>query len=228
MTYTTVLLDFDHTLLDSDTSEIEAYTLALRNQGVADPMAHFATYKRINLALWAAVERGELLPKDVKSKRFELLMGELGLSADIEQMAHDFVVGFATYGDLYPGAVALLEDLADRVRLCLITNGLSEVQRPRIERLGIEKYFDATVVSAEVGVTKPGGAIFDIAFERLGNPAKGDVLMVGDSLSSDIKGGADYGIDTCWYNPNGKTAGPEDRITYEIKALADLLDLVGS
>ncbi len=228
MSYSTVLLDFDHTLLDSDTSEIEAYTLTLRNQGVADPMTHFAAYKRINLGLWAAVERGELLPTDVKSKRFELLMAELGLPADIEQMAHDFVVGFATHGDLYPGVMALLEELADRVRLCLITNGLSEVQRPRIERLGIERYFDAIVVSAEVGVTKPGAAIFDIAFERLGNPAKADVLMVGDSLSSDIKGGADYGIDTCWYNPNGKTAEPEDRITYEIKALADLLDLVGS
>ncbi|MDJ0665422.1 MAG: YjjG family noncanonical pyrimidine nucleotidase [Acidimicrobiia bacterium] len=226
MRYQTVLLDFDHTLLDSDTSEIEAYTLTLRNQGVEDPMAHFAMYKRINLGLWAAVERGELLPTDVRAKRFELLMAELGLPADIEQMADDFVVGFATHGDLYPGVVDVLEELAARARLCLITNGLSEVQRPRIERLGIEKYFDAIVVSAEVGVTKPGAAIFAIAFERLGNPAKAEVLMVGDSLSSDIKGGADYGIDTCWYNPNGKVAGPEDRITYEIKALRDLLNLI--
>ncbi len=226
MRYKAVLLDFDHTLLDSDTSETEAYTRTLRNQGVVDPMSHFATYKRINLGLWAAVERGELLPTDVRAKRFELLMEELGVAADIEQMANDFVVGFATHGDLYPGVIDVLESLTDRVRLCLITNGLSEVQRPRIERLGIEKYFDAIVVSAEVGVTKPGAAIFDIAFERLGNPARAEVLIVGDSLSSDIKGGADYGIDTCWYNPNGKTPGPEDRVTYEIKTLRDVLKLI--
>ena len=204
MTYSTVLLDFDHTLLDSDTSEIEAYMLTLRNQGVADPMVHFDLYKEINLGLWAGVERGELLPKDVKAKRFELLMDELGIDADIDQMADDFVVGFATHGDLYPGAIELLDALSGRVTLALISNGLSEVQRPRIARLGIEKYFDAIIISAEVGTTKPGTRIFDIAFDLLGNPARETAVIVGDSLSSDIKGGSNYGIATCWYNPNGK------------------------
>ncbi|MCP3995870.1 MAG: noncanonical pyrimidine nucleotidase, YjjG family [bacterium] len=224
--YSTILLDFDHTLLDSDTSEIEAYTLTLRNQGVGDPMVHFDLYKKINLGLWAAVERGECLPTDVKAKRFELLMAELGREADIDQMADDFVAGFATHGDLYPGAIELLEDLSGRVSLTLISNGLSEVQRPRIARFGIEEYFDAIVISAEVGTTKPGTRIFDIAFEQLGNPSKATAIIVGDSLSSDIKGGADYGIATCWYNPNGKTAGPEDIITHEIKSLEELLTLV--
>lgn len=226
MTYSTVLLDFDHTLLDSDTSEVEAYTLTLRNQGVAEPMQYFDRYKAINLALWAGVERGELLPKDVKARRFELLLEELGRSGDVDQMAEDFVVGFASYGDLYPGALDLLETLHGRVSLALISNGLSEVQRPRIARLGIEEYFDAIVISAEVGTTKPGSDIFDIAFARLGNPPKDGVLMVGDSLSSDIKGGANYGLDTCWYNPNGKTAGTNDVITYEIRSLDELPRLV--
>ncbi len=224
--YSTVLLDFDHTLLDSDTSEVEAYTLTLRNQGVVDPMIHFDLYKTINLGLWAAVERGECLPTDVKAKRFELLMDELGVDADIDQMADDFVVGFATHGDLYPGALEVLETLSTRVLLGLITNGLSEVQRPRIARLGIERFFDSIVISAEVGTTKPGTRIFDIAFERLGNPAKETAVMVGDSLSSDIKGGANYGIATCWYNPNGNTAGPTDVITHEIKTLDEVLPLV--
>lgn len=226
MTYSTVLLDIDHTLHDSDTSETEAFAATLRNQGISDPMAHFDVYQEINLGLWAAVERGEILPQAVRSRRFELLMNELGLDGDIEQMADDFVVGFATYGDLYPGTREVLEELVTRASLALISNGMSEVQRPRINRLGIEHYFDAIVISAEVGTTKPGGKIFDIVFERLGNPPKDAVLMVGDSLSSDIKGGTDYGIATCWYNPNGKTAGPEHHITYEIKALEGLLDLV--
>ena len=222
MTYTTILLDIDHTLHDSDTSEVEAFSATLRNQGISDPMAHYAAYQEINLGLWAAVERGEILPAAVRSKRFELLMSELAMDGNIEQMADDFVVGFATYGDLYPGARQVLDELETRASLALISNGMSEVQRPRIERLGIEHYFDAIVISAEVGVTKPGTRIFDIAFERLGNPPKDTVLMVGDSLTSDIKGGANYGIDTCWYNPNGKIAGPDDVITHEIKSLEEL------
>ncbi len=222
MKYSTFLLDLDHTLLDSDTSEIAAYTRTLRNQGIGDPMVYFPTYKRINLGLWAAVERGEMLPGDVRAMRFELLLEELGVAGDVARMADDFVIGFATFGDLYPGARDVLERLAASASLALITNGLSEVQRPRIERLGIEKYFNAIVISAEVGVTKPGTKIFDIAFGELGGPSKDTVVMVGDSLSSDIKGGANYGVATCWYNPNGKAAGPADVITHEIKSLQEL------
>ncbi len=225
-TYSTVLLDFDHTLLDSDTSEIEAYKLTLRNQGVADPMRYFDIYNRINMGLWAAAERGEILPKDVKATRFELMAEELDCAWDADQMAEDFVVGFASYGDLYPGAIELLEALTGRVSLALISNGLSEVQRPRIARLGIEKHFDAIVISAEVGTTKPGGRIFDITFDLLGNPPKDTAVIVGDRLASDIRGGADYGIATCWYNPNGHTPGPDDIITHEIQSLDQVLDLV--
>ena len=228
MRYSTVLLDFDHTLLDSDTSEIEAYKLTLRNQGVADPMQYFDTYKRINMGLWSAAERGEILPNDVKKTRFELMAEELGCEWDIDQMADDFVVGFASFGDLYPGAIDLLEALTGRVSLVLISNGLSEVQRPRIARLGIEKYFDAIVISAEVGTTKPGSRIFDITFDLLGNPPKDSAVIVGDRLSSDIKGGADYGIATCWYNPHGAVAGPDDVVIHEIKTLEELPPLCRS
>lgn len=226
MTYTTVLLDNDHTLVDSDTSEVEAFCLALRNQGIGDPMRHFDTYRRINLGLWHQVEFGEIKPGEVRERRFELLLDELQVSGDVTQMADDFIYGFATFGDLYPGAWDVLERLSERVTLALVSNGLSEVQRPRIARLGVERFFDAIVISSEVGTTKPGTRIFDIVFEQLGKPPKEEVLMVGDSLTSDIKGGANYGIDTCWYNPHGKTAGPDDRITHEIRKLEELLELV--
>jgi 2-haloacid dehalogenase len=226
VTYSTVLLDNDHTLVDSDTSELEAFSLALRNQGIDEPMPHFETYRRINLGLWHQVERGEMKPDDVRERRFEMLLEELGAAGDVTQMADDFIYGFATFGDLYPGTWEVLEQLSERVTLALVSNGLSEVQRPRIARLGIEHFFDAIVISSEVGTTKPGTEIFDIVFEQLGNPRKDTALMVGDSLTSDIKGGANYGIDTCWYNPNGKTAGRNDRITHEIRKLEELLDLV--
>ncbi len=225
MPYTTFLLDLDHTLLDSVTSELAAFDYTLRRCGVEEPMVYFDTYKRINLSLWAAVERGEILPGDVKVERFELFRKEISLDADSESMAADFVLGFASNGELYPGALEVLKELAATSTLAMITNGLSEVQRPRIERLGIGGFFDAIVVSAEVGVTKPGAAIFDIAFERLGNPPQESAVMVGDSLSSDIKGGSNYGIATCWYNPHQKTAAADAVITHEIASLDELLGL---
>jgi len=225
MTYTT-LPDLDHTLLDSDASELAAYNSTLRGCGVGAPGVHFDTYQQINGALWAAVERGEILPDDLRTQRFELFAAQIGLDADPETMADAFVHGLGNNGDLYPGARAVLEKLAATKTLALITNGLSKVQRTRIERLGIGHYFDAIVISAEVGFTKPGAEIFDIAFDCLGHPAKDTVLMVGDSLSSDIRGGSNYRIATCWYNPNGKTAGPDDRVTHVIKSLAYLPILV--
>ena len=226
MTYATILLDNDHTLVDSDTSEIEAFNLAMQNQGIPDPAAHFNTYREINLNLWHRVELGEMRPDDVRELRFEMLLERLGVSGDTAEMADDFIYGFATFGDLYPGTWEVLEQLSSQVTLGLLSNGLSEVQRPRIERLGVGHFFTAIVISSEVGTTKPGTEIFDIIFEQLGNPPKGTALMVGDSLTSDIKGGANYGIDTCWFNPTGKQAGPDDQITHEIKSLSELLTLV--
>ncbi|MFW2381177.1 MAG: YjjG family noncanonical pyrimidine nucleotidase [Acidimicrobiales bacterium] len=225
MTYTTLLLDFDHTLLDSDASEIAAYEMTLRKYGIRNAADHFAAYKVVNRSLWAAVERGEIPPGDVKVRRFELFADELGIDVDAAAMGQDFIEAFALYGDLFPTARDVLEGLAARASLAMVTNGLSEVQRTRIDRLEIEQYFDAIVISAEVGFTKPGPEIFDVAFERLGHPAKTAAVMIGDSLTSDIRGGANYGLATCWYNPTGKTASPDDQITHEVSSLTELIPL---
>ena len=228
MAYTTLLLDFDHTLLDSDASEVAAYELTLRKHDIPNAQNHFAAYKVINRSLWVAVERGEMLPGDLTERRFELFAEKLGIAVDAEAMANDFARGLATCGELFPTARVVLEQLASTASLAMVTNGVSEVQRTRIERLEIEQYFDEIVVSAEVGFTKPGTEIFDVAFERLGNPAKTSTVMIGDSLSSDIKGGANYGLATCWYNPTGETPSPDDRITHEVSSLTDLIALTNT
>jgi 2-haloacid dehalogenase len=224
--YTTVLFDLDHTLLDSDTSEALAFELALHTIGVEDPAEHFAEYDRINRALWAAVERHELMPGQVRTTRFEQLIAAAGLDADPRALADTFAAGLGCHGELYPGALEMLDALAARSSLALVTNGLADVQRARIERLGIAQYFDAVVISAEIGASKPSTGIFDIAFDRLGSPAKGDALMVGDSLSSDIQGGVNYGIATCWYNPRRRAPDVALCFEHEIVALADLPHVV--
>ena len=223
MRYTTFLLDLDHTLFDSDTSETAAFAAPLAAVGVTEPERYKPMYQRINLGLWAAVEHGEISANIVRTRRFELLVEEAGFDADPLPMSDAFVAGLADNGELYAGAHELLEELDTKASLALITNGLSEAQRGRIERLGIGRYFDAVVISAEIGSAKPGTAIFDAAFEQLDFPTKEQAIMVGDSLTSDIQGGTNYGVDTCWYNPRGAASEPKDQITHQIRQLDELL-----
>lgn len=226
MGYETVLFDLDHTLLDSDASEAAAFAQTLAAYGVHDPDGHFPTYNRINKALWAQVETGELTPDQVKTARFERFATAIDLEADPIEMAERFAAGLGANGPLYPGAREMLDALAPVTRLALVTNGLSGVQRTRISRLDLERYFDAIVISAEVGAAKPGAAIFDLVFEQLDHPPKQGALMVGDSLSSDIRGGADYGIATCWYNPHRKSPEPAPTVDHEIAHLHGLPPIV--
>jgi YjjG family noncanonical pyrimidine nucleotidase len=230
--FTTLLFDLGHTLLDSQASEALAFEDALRLGGIEEPNRHFTAYDQINRALWAAVERREITSGDVRTARFEQLVAATGLDADPVVMADAFVAGLGMHGDLYPGVRSVLETLTAQASLALVTNGLSEVQRTRIERLDLGRYFDAVVISSEVGAAKPSTEIFDIAFDLLGSPAKESVLMVGDSLTSDIHGGINYGIATCWYNPNHQRADESDRFNgfdtfdFEVDSLDLLPDLV--
>jgi 2-haloacid dehalogenase len=209
MRYPVVLLDLDHCLLDSHASEQQAYDEALRSVGVADPAALFPTYERINGALWMAVERGEVSPNDVRFLRFEQFVAETGINADSVAMADAFIEGLGAKGELYPGIETVLAELATATTLGLVTNGIGQVQRTRIARLGFDRFFSAYIISGEAGVAKPNPEIFDRILSELGNPDRADVLMVGDSLTSDIAGGRNARIHTCWYNPNGVDPGAQ-------------------
>ncbi len=228
MRYSTLLFDLDNTLFDAETSEVAAFEHALHAGGVESPLDHLATYVTINRALWAAVERQELTPNQVQARRFGDLVAEARLEADPQVIADAFVEGMGAYGELYTGAREVLGHFAGEATLALVTNGLSEVQRARIARLDLEPYFDAIVISGEVDTAKPGTQIFDLAFAALDWPAKSATLMVGDSLSSDIAGGINYGIATCWYNPAGKPAPAGAGIDHEIASLEQLPGLVAN
>ena len=228
MPYATLLLDLDHTLFDSDASEAQAFAAALATADIAEPARYFPTYDAINRGLWAAVERGELPTAAIKVVRWERLVATAALDADPQVLADAFLIGMGQHGELYPGAREVLAALAARADLALglVTNGLSEVQRARIARLELDAYFDAIVVSSEVGVAKPAPAIFDVAFAQLADPPRASAVMVGDSLTSDLRGGRAAGIATCWFNPHGKPAADRALIDHEIAALTELLALV--
>ncbi|MGI9222807.1 MAG: YjjG family noncanonical pyrimidine nucleotidase [Woeseiaceae bacterium] len=226
MAYTTFLLDLDHTLFDTDASEVAAFEQTMLSANIEQPDRYLQAYQKINLDLWAAVERGEMKPDLLRTLRFERLVMAFELDADPEQLSDDYVTGLGAYGDLYDGAREVLEALSEQVSLGMVTNGLGEVQRSRIARLGLDEYFDAVAISAEIGAAKPDAAIFDLVFASLAASNPESAVMVGDNLSADIAGGANYGIATCWYNPNGRSTNGAHRIDHEIADLQDLLGLI--
>jgi len=228
MRYTTLLFDLDNTLFDAQTAELLAFDHALNAGGIRSPRQYLPTYVEINDALWAAVERQEITPNQVQARRFADLVEAAELDADPGVLADEFVAGMGGFGDLYPGAREVLERLSSAATLALLTNGLGEIQRARIERLGLQSLFAAIVISGEVGTAKPGTKIFDLVFEALNQPAKRSALMIGDSLSSDIAGGDNYGISTCWYNPHRKPAGSHATVDHEIVSLDELPELAAT
>jgi len=226
--YTALLLDLDHTLLDSDASEARAFEHALGGAGVVDPARHLPTYREINAALWARVERGEIKTAELRTVRFAQLVAATGIDASPEALADAFASGLGAYGELYPGARDLLDalDAEPSVSLALVTNGISEIQRARIARLDLGRYFDVIAISSELGVAKPASGIFEFALGGLGSRIKDTALMVGDSLSSDILGGRNAGIATCWYNPHRLPRSVDGLVDHEIATHDALLAIV--
>lgn len=225
MSYQIVLLDLDHTLLDTDTSLELAFADAMTVVG-GDGAAAYGVFDEINRALWKQVESQQLTPPQVHVARFEQLIDQLELQGSPQDMADAFAIGMGEHGELYDGARAMLDGLVDSVTLGLITNGLSGIQRRRLERLNLDRYFETVIISGEVGVAKPGSAIFDLAFDQLDSPQQADVLMVGDSLTSDIAGGRAAGIDTCWYNPHALSVTGDIAPTHTIASLTELPGVV--
>jgi len=225
MRYTTLLFDLDHTLFDFDASEAAAFSKTLAVAGIKDADLYREAFVAINSALWADVERGVLSPGEVNPIRFQKLVDQAGIDADPLVLADHYAIGLGAEGDLFPGARAVLEDLADRATLAIVSNGIAQVQRDKIARFGLDAFFESIIISGEVGTSKPGTDIFDIVFDRLEHPDKTTVLMIGDSLSSDIQGGINYGIDTAWYSP-GVPPERSSHATYRIGDLGEIAGLV--
>jgi len=226
MRYPIVLFDADGTLFDFERTAAAALERTFDEYGLAYRPDHILTYRAIDERLWQALERGEITRARLLVKRFEEFLAAIGATADPKAFG-DRYMGHVAHGThLIEGAPEVIESLAGHARLALITNGFSTVQRSRFAQAPIADAFETIVISEEIGAAKPDPAIFDETFRRMGNPHKADVLIVGDSLSSDIAGGIAYGIDTCWFNPTGEPVPADLEIAHEIRALHDVPSIV--
>jgi 2-haloacid dehalogenase len=225
--YRWLLFDADGTLFDYDRAEATALERTFGQMGLVFDPSYARTYRQINEHIWRQFEQHKISQQRLRPRRFELLFESAGIGSDSEAFSVRYLRNLAEASQLIDGAKEIVASLCGNVSLIIVTNGLKDVQRSRLARSVIGKCFADIVISEEVGVAKPDPAIFEVAFERMGKPPKEDVLMVGDSLASDIRGGNNYGIDTCWFNPRGQTPDPGVAIQYEIRDLRELLSVVG-
>jgi 2-haloacid dehalogenase len=222
--YTHLLFDADGTLFDYATAESAAIAQNFAVHGLDFWPELGERYKIINHRFWQRFEQGQTTAVELRTGRFQALFDEFGIRYDVVAFAGTYLAQLAQQAQLISGADELIAELHGRYHLTLITNGLADVQYPRLQKSGLANYFQAVIVSDEIGVAKPDPAIFDFTFERLQRPAKENVLIIGDGLTSDMAGGHNYGIDTCWYNPHGKTADLD--LTYEISDLSQLRNIL--
>ena len=220
-----VLFDADGTLFDFQRAERHALAQTMTRFDLEyDAERHPALYTTINRDLWRQLEQGTLTAATLKVERFRRFLAGCDVALGPEAFSGEYLRQLATASHLLDGAEALLGAIRPRFRLGIVTNGLAEVQHPRLARSPIGPLFDTVVVSEEVGIAKPDARIFEHALRLLQHDDRGTVLMVGDSLESDIQGGLNAGLRTCWFNPSGAANGTAIAPLFEVASLWELRD----
>jgi len=224
--YQWLLFDADGTLFDYVRAEALALEKTFQHVGAPFEQRYLDAYQRINRQIWQALEQKQITPDVLRVRRFELLFEKLGIAISPVIFSEAYLKYLADCGELIEGAQDVLDALHAKYRFAILTNGLQAVQRSRLAHSAIRDYIAALVISEEIGFAKPERGFFEAAFARLGNPPREQVLMIGDSLTSDIQGASAYGIDTCWYNPERQPRPASPVITYEITHLRELIALL--
>ena len=223
--YELVLFDADDTLFNFGSCEAAALREALGDAGIPWNALALEEYAIANREAWAAFEKGALTQEELKTRRFEDFLQKMGIESDAQVVGAMYVERLSEQRILMPGTEETLSRLAASYKLALVTNGIKEVQRRRLSASPIARYFAATIISEEVGFAKPDPRMLDAAARAAGVSDKARMVIVGDSLTSDIRAGLNYGIDTVWLNPRGESPGTT-RPTYEIRALPELLEIL--
>lgn len=225
--YELILFDLDGTLFDYNKAEEYALKKSLEDFRIdCNFSSCLEEYRKINKAVWKEFEKGKIDLEELRLKRFYILFNFLQIERNIKEFSEKYLYFISKTSFITEGAEEIISCLRPDYKLALASNGIYSVQYERLKRSSLSPYFDIFVISEEIGFAKPDPNFFDCVFEKARHSDKNTALIVGDSLSSDIKGGLDFGIDTCWFNP-GKVAKEGDiSPTYEIEELPQVKDII--
>lgn len=226
--YKTILFDIDDTIIDYNKDLAKAFREAMDAIGYDYTEEMLEDYKEIDLKLWRLFEDKEITIQEVYIKRFEIFFEKYNIKANPENFNKLLGIGFQKTGTPVEGAKEVLEKLSDEYELVITSNGPKNQQYFRLDNADFSKYFSKVFLSEEVGYNKPDVKFFDAVFNSIENKDKSKILIIGDSLSSDIRGGINAGIDTCWFNMRNKGNTSNIQPTYEINNLQEVVELINN
>ena len=224
MRYQYLLIDNDNTLMDFNAAEAKALVDVLHAHHLPTDEATVHLYHEINDAQWKALERGETTQQMLKVERFRQLLTHLGRTdLNAEEVATAYERNLGGHADLLPGAAEFIHALHGRIKIALVSNGVSAIQRNRLSHCPLTPLFDVIIISEEVGAAKPDPKMLNVALERLGCTDKSQAVMMGDSLSADIPSAINAGVDSIFFSLKGNTS---DAATYTVFTHEEALRLL--
>ena len=221
-----LFLDLDDTILDFKKAEYIAIGKTIADFGVEPTEEIRHRYHLINKWHWEQLELGTMTRDQVLEGRFKVLFSELGVEVDAEKVARDYERNLGTGHWFLPGAEEAVESLHKKYRLFLASNGTASVQKGRMTSANLYRFFETVFVSQEIGHNKPSKAYFEAAFARIPGFDPERCIMVGDSLTSDILGGINAGIATCWVTAADTPARADIQPDYRIESITQLESLL--
>ncbi len=223
--YKYILFDADNTLLDFDKAEEVSISNTFIYFGI--DTCYSRRFSEINSSLWRLFEIGGIEREEIKTKRFQLLLDELGINnISASEMSEKYLYELSCSSYTYDGAAELCEELAKAGKnLYIITNGHTVTQTKRLKNSNFIKYIKKSFISEQIGYQKPNKEYFDYVLNEI-NANESECIIIGDSLSSDIKGGINSGIDTCWFNPKNKENTGSVIPTYTVNTFSQIIDIL--
>jgi 2-haloacid dehalogenase len=221
--YDIFLFDADGTLFDYDMAEANALKIMFEYYGFNYSESIRLKYKEINSQVWKSYEKGEITKTELKTLRFAHLFKDIGVYYDVDNFNEIFLNELGKGSFLIEGALEICKEIIScNKKIYIVTNGLITIQKARIEHSLIKEYISDFFVSEFIGFQKPHVLYFEYVFTHIPQVEKSRILIIGDSISADIAGGNNTGIDSCWFNKSGEINNTEIKPTYEIRKLSEL------
>lgn len=220
--YEWVLFDADETLFSFNS--YFGLKAMMARYGFDFSKEDYETFQAINKPLWVAYQNNEITAQDIQLRRFAKISEQTGVDPLV--LNQELMAEMALVSKPLEGVLEMLNALYGKVKMGIITNGFTQLQQKRLENTNTAHFFDIVVISEQIGAAKPDRQVFDYAFSLMDRFDRTKVLMVGDTLASDILGGNNAGIDTCWFNANQSENTTAIRPTYEIHTMHDLINLI--